>query len=310
MHRRLEMELLLDAIIDTVKLMPFLYVVYVAITYFEGHSDNKIYQKLGSSKWGGPIVGALLGCVPQCGFSAVGANLYSKKMIGLGTLMAIFISTSDEAIPILLAHPQMIHMVAIVLGLKVLFAIIIGIGIEGVLYLMRGSKAATLTNGMTITEADLVEEGCGCGCSHSNRREDNECAKEQGKASNIWLIALKHTIRIIVFIFFVNLVLNVVIEGIGEDFLKSILLTDSAFQPALAALIGLIPNCAASIILTEMFVAGNLSLGSLIAGLSTGAGVGLVVLFKTNKNIMDNLKILGILYIMGTLCGVLIQFIR
>lgn len=290
------MELLLDAILDSIKLIPFLYIVYLLIGYFEGHSDNRLYQKLSNSHFGGPILGALIGCVPQCGFSVVGANLYSKKMIGVGTLIAIFVSTSDEAIPILLAHPERIGQVFLVLGLKVFIAITVGLLIEGCVVLFKGKKALVLAQGMAITsDEEMGEASCGCGCHHEASDE------------SLWLTALKHTLRILAFIFCVNLVLNVLIEGVGEGVLESILLTDSIFQPALAALIGLIPNCAASIVLTEMFVAGSISLGSLIAGLCTGAGIGLVVLFKNNKNFKENLMIVGLLYMIGTLCGMMIQ---
>lgn len=296
------MELIQDAVLDTLKLVPFLYLVYLLISYVEGHRDNRIYQKLTQAKWGGPIMGALFGCIPQCGFSAIGANLYSKRMISMGTMIAIFVSTSDEAIPILLAYPQMIHKVGLILGLKVLFAILIGYGVEGVQYLLKRKRVVELSNGMVLTEEDLEVKETSCGCGHSHHHEHTK--------SSMWMEALRHTVKITLFILVVNLVLNAVIEGSGEEVLESILLTNSVFQPALAALIGMIPNCAASIILTEMFIAGNLSLGSLIAGLCTGAGIGLVVLFKANKNFMDNLKILGILYVMGTLCGILVQFIR
>lgn len=292
------MDSLLDALLDSAKLIPFLYIVYLLIGYFENHSDNSLYQKLSQTHLGGPILGALIGCVPQCGFSVVGANLYSKKIIGVGTLIAIFISTSDEAIPILLAHPEMIGEVGLILGLKVIIAIIVGLVIEGCIFLFKGKRALVLAQGMTITVDEEMEEiSCGCGCHHEEANE------------SLWLTALKHTLRILVFIFGVNLVLNALIEGVGEGVLESILLTDSMFQPALAAFIGLIPNCAASIVLTEMFVAGSLSLGSLIAGLSTGAGIGLVVLFKNNKNFKENLMIVGILYITGALCGMLIQIL-
>lgn len=298
------MDVLLDALLDSIKILPFLYVVYLVIGYFETNTDNKLYKELMNAKWSGPIMGALIGCVPQCGFSVVGANLYSKKMIGIGTLLAIFISTSDEAVPILIAHPNMLGMVAVVLILKVVFAIAIGLGIESISYLIAGKKAKKVVNmpgGITITEEELMGEGCNCGCSHH--------VEGESKKVNIWKEALGHTIKIFVFIFIVNLVLNAIIEGAGEEVLESVLLTNSIFQPALAALIGLIPNCAASIILTEMFVAGAIGLGSLIAGLCTGAGIGIVMLFKANKNTIDNLKILGILYVTGTVFGMLIQLL-
>ena len=292
------MDLLMDALLDSVKLVPFLFIVYVLIGYFEDHSDNRLYQKLTQTHFGGPILGALIGCVPQCGFSVVGANLFSKKMIGTGTLIAIFVSTSDEALPILLAHPEMIGQVGIVLGLKVAIAIVIGLVIEGCAYLLKGKRVLVLANGLVVEDVERVtNSSCGCGCHDHEEKE------------NLWISALKHTLRILAFIFVVNLTLNALIEGAGESVLESILLSNSIFQPALAALIGLIPNCAASIILTEMFVTGSLSLGSLIAGLCTGAGIGLVVLFKSNMNLKQNLVIVGILYLTGTVCGMLIQTI-
>jgi len=297
------MDLILDALLDSIKLLPFLFFVYLVIAYFENNTENKLYRKLLGTKWSGPIVGALMGCVPQCGFSVVGANLYSKKMIGVGTLLAIFISTSDEAIPILIAHPNMLGMVGVVLVLKVVFAIAIGLGVESISYLLAGKKVVTMGNAtanIAYSEAEILPGSCCCGHQHHH---------EEAKALNIWVEGIRHTIKTFVFIFLVNLVLNGIIEGAGEEVMASILLTDSIFQPALAGLIGLIPNCASSIVLTEMFVSGSLSLGSLIAGLCTGAGIGLVVLFKSNKNIMDNLKIIGILYVTGTVFGMIIQFI-
>lgn len=303
---RISMALVLDAWQDSIKLLPFLYGVYLIISYFEMNTDNRLYHKLMNTKWSGPITGALMGCFPQCGFSVIGANLYSKKMIGIGTLLAIFISTSDEAIPILIAHPNKLGMVAIILSLKVVFAIAIGLGIEGMSYVLAGKKAGKMvdvTGEMTFTHQEVVGSGCGCGSHHHHN------TVEKTGAGHIWKEALRHTLKIFAFIFVVNAVLNGIIEGVGEGMLESVLLTNSSWQPALAALIGLIPNCAASIVLTEMFVAGTLSLGSLIAGLCTGAGIGMVILFKTNKNMMDNLKIVGILYITGTVFGMLIQFI-
>lgn len=295
------MDILLDAVLDSIKLVPFLYVVYVLIAYLEGHSDNKLYHKMVEARWGGPVIGALIGCVPQCGFSVVGSNLYSKRMISLGTLIAIFVSTSDEAIPILLAHPSMLKTVLSVLALKVIFAIVIGLSIEMIIGLAAGKKEKVVA--ADDVEAVLGEESAACNCGH--KHDHNHGAEEE----NIWLYALKHSIRILVFIFVINLILGALWEGFGEEHIRTLLLTDSIFQPALAAVIGLIPNCASSIVLTEMFVSGALSMGSLIAGLCTGAGVGLVVLFRANKNMMDNLKIVGILYVTGTLCGMLVQFI-
>lgn len=286
------MDIIVDAVLDSVRLLPFLLVVYAIIAYLEGHGDNKLYQKLVKTKWGGPILGALMGCVPQCGFSVIGANLYSKRMIGLGTMMAIFISTSDEAIPLLLAHPGMFKTVLGILVLKVLFAMVIGLVID---YAM-GNNAKQ--EGFLPQQAEATLEAVSCNCGH-------HLAHTQG----ILKYAIKHSLKILAFIFCINVILGGFLELVGEQGVRSLLLTDSGMQPALAALIGLIPNCAASIVLTEMFVNGTLSLGALIAGLCTGAGVGLVMLFKVNHHQIQNLKIVGMLYLSGVIAGTLVQLI-
>lgn len=288
------MELIIDALLDSIKLLPFLFLVYLLIGYLDSSTDNRLYRRLVGAKWLGPIIGSTLGCLPQCGFSVVGANLYSRGMISIGTLLAIFISTSDEAIPILFAHPGMLKSVGIVLGLKFIIAIFIGLVIEAI---MRMIGRSTLTKKQVAPERVEVQGGCKCqeGChSHSG---------------SIWRSALLHTVKVFMYILVINLILNAIIEGIGEDSLSQILLSNSMWQPVLAALVGLIPNCAASIVLTEMYIAGTLSLGALIAGLIPGAGMGLVILFKANKSFIENIKILGILYVTGVIFGMLLQMI-
>ena len=288
------MELIIDALLDSIKLLPFLFLVYLLIGYLDSSTDNRLYRRLVRAKWLGPIIGSTLGCLPQCGFSVVGANLYSRGMISIGTLLAIFISTSDEAIPILFAHPGMLKSVGIVLGLKFIIAIFMGLVIEAI---MRMLGRPTLTPKQMVSENMEVQGGCKCqdGCHSHN--------------GGIWRSALLHTVKVFMYILVINLILNAIIEGIGEDSLSQILLSNSMWQPVLAALVGLIPNCAASIVLTEMYIAGTLSLGSLIAGLIPGAGMGLVILFKANKSFIENIKILGILYVTGVIFGMLLQMI-
>ncbi|WP_410497165.1 putative manganese transporter [Cellulosilyticum sp. ST5] len=288
------MELIIDALLDSIKLLPFLFLVYLLIGYLDSSTDNRLYRRLVGAKWLGPIIGSTLGCLPQCGFSVVGANLYSRGMISIGTLLAIFISTSDEAIPILFAHPGMLKSVGIVLGLKFIIAIFMGLVIEAI---MRMLGRPTLTPKQMVSENMEVQGGCKCqdGCHSHN--------------DGIWRSALLHTVKVFMYILVINLILNAIIEGIGEDSLSQILLSNSMWQPVLAALVGLIPNCAASIVLTEMYIAGTLSLGSLIAGLIPGAGMGLVILFKANKSFIENIKILGILYVTGVIFGMLLQMI-
>lgn len=283
-------DIVMDAVLDSLKIVPFLFLVYLLINYLEQNKNNTAYSNLIGKKGVGPIIGSLMGCLPQCGFSVVGANLYSKRLISLGALMAIFISTSDEAIPILLANPSMIKEVGLVLAVKVVLAIIIGVVLDFVI----GSKVAEAKT------ADMENAVKHAQCT------DSCCS---GHKESIWKSTLVHTFKVFMYILVINLVLNGIIECIGEETLGKILLTNSVWQPALAALVGLIPNCAASIILTEMYVAGTLSFGALIAGLSTGAGIGLVVLFKANKHLKENLKIVGLLYLLGTVAGMLIQLV-
>ena len=290
------MELIIDALMDSVRLLPFLFLVYLLIAYLESSGNNTLYKKLALKKGLGPVVGSTLGCLPQCGFSVVGANLYSRRMITLGTLLAIFISTSDEAIPILLAHPGMLKSVGLVLGIKFVIAIILGVAID---YMMNLTGKSKVTMELVETSQGTKEGDCHnheCGCHHNHNR-------------GIWANAALHALKVFMFILVINLILNAIIEGIGEDSLSQILLSNSMWQPVLAALVGLIPNCAASIVLTEMYVVGNLSFGSLIAGLMTGAGMGLVILFKANKPLMQNIKILSLLYGSGVICGLLLQII-
>lgn len=285
------MDFIVDAVLDSLKVLPFLFLVYLLINYLEQNKNNTHYGDLIGKKGVGPIIGSLIGCMPQCGFSVVGANLYSKRLISLGTLIAIFISTSDEAVPILFANPGMLREVGLVLAIKVILAIIIGVTMD-VLITRKGHKEETKSASMKNA---LSHAQCSYTCCHTN--------------GGIWKSTLVHTFKVFMYILVINLILNGIIEAIGEESLGQILLANSVWQPALAALVGLIPNCAASIVLTEMYIAGSLSFGGLIAGLSTGAGIGLVVLFKANKSLKENLKIVGLLYILGTAAGMLIQLV-
>ena len=276
------------AFLDSFTVLPFLFLVYLLINYLDQSNNKGRYNKLIGKKGVGPVIGSLVGCLPQCGFSVVGANLYSKRLISMGTLLAIFISTSDEAVPILLSNPGMLTEVGLVLLIKVVLAIVIGVVLD---FLMDKTKRSE----QEVQSKDINEVKCNDACCHHK--------------GNLLKRTLIHTFRVFVYILVINLILNGIIEFIGEDALGKILLTNSVWQPALAALIGLIPNCAASIVLTEMFIAGTLSFGALIAGLSTGAGIGLVVLFRVNKDFKENLKIVGLLYLLGTIFGMLIQMI-
>ena len=259
------LDVLAEALIDSLKMPPFLFGVYLPTEFLEHKSSGKMVRTLQKLGPFGAVAGALLGCVPQCGFSVAAANLYSGRMISAGTLIAVFISTSDEAVPIILGNPQNAKSAIKLLAVKVAIAIVVGIICDLVLKALN---------------KPVLEKPCEQLCEH--------CGCEN---HGILYSAAKHTVSIFLFILAISVVLGGLIEIIGQDNLSKLLLTDSVFQPFLAALIGFIPNCAASVILTQLFIEGGLTFGSLVAGLSTGAGLGLVVLFKTNKHFKQNISI-------------------
>ncbi|MCI7768302.1 MAG: arsenic efflux protein [Oscillospiraceae bacterium] len=278
------LDIVLDALLDSVKMLPFLYAAFLLMEFIEHHAGEKLstaLEKAGHSKFGGAAAGAALGCVPQCGFSIAATNLYASRIIGAGTLMAVYISTSDEAIPILIAHPDKIGSLWKLIAAKLVIAII-----GGVLFSYIGKFLLSNDD-----EADFDEMCSGCGCG----------------SHGIWISALKHTVSIFIFILIVNLVLGLIIGFAGEDNVASFLNNMGIWQPFAAALVGMIPNCAASVIITELYANGSIPFGTAVGGLCTGAGMGLAVLFRTNKKIKDNLIFVLFLYIIGVLSGILIN---
>ncbi len=280
------MHLLEHVILDTLKLMPFIFIVYLVIEYFEHKSNTAISHTLMKAGRLGSIYGALLGSIPQCGFSVIASDLFSKGALSMGTLIAIFVATSDEAVPIILSHPDKAYIAFGVIGIKIVIAVIFGI-LTDVIY-----KGKTHLN--VCTE------------HHHHEHFHGNCESCEG---GILISTIKHTVRIFLFVLIANIIFTAAVEWVGEEALSGYLLKNSVFQPFAASLIGLIPNCAASVILTESYITGVLSFGSLIAGLCSGAGVGVLLLFKRNRNIRENLCILGILYAIGAISGIVIQIL-
>lgn len=273
------LDALLDAILDTLRILPFLFAAFLALEAIEHYSNqytNRFLSKVGKT---GPLAGAVLGCIPQCGFSAAAAGLYSGGLITLGTLLSVFLSTSDEAVLILLAHPGNGKEIITLLLWKVIIGMAAGFLID---ILFRNRK-----------EEKHIEEMCkNCGCSDT---------------SGIFRPALRHTIRLTVYLFLFTFCLNLILTFAGIERLAGFLGKDTLFQPFLAALIGMIPNCAASVLITELYLAGALSFGSSIAGLSAGAGMGLIVLFRSNHSLRENLRILLLLYGCAVIAGILLS---
>ncbi len=272
-------EALLDAVLDTLKVLPFLFTAFLimeAIEHYSNRYSNRILAKVGKTA---PLAGALLGCIPQCGFSAAAANLYSGGFITLGTLLAVFLSTSDEAVLILMAHPGSGKAILSLLAWK----IIIGISAGFLTDILSAKRKQT---------AQMKEFCKNCGCSDSH---------------GILRPALFHTIQLTVYLFLFTFCLDLALEFAGIEKLAMFLGKDTVFQPFLAALLGMIPNCAASVLITELYLAGGLSFGSTIAGLCAGAGVGLAVLFRSNHSLRENLKILSLLYTISVTAGILLD---
>lgn len=275
-------EIVEHSLIDTLKLIPFLFLTYLVMEYLEHKAGEHTEQLVKTAGKCGPAIGALVGIVPQCGFSAAAANLYAGRVISLGTLMAIFLSTSDEMIPILMASPGAVGTIGAVLIIKVFIAIVAGFVIDA---LMKDKEE----------EHHHIHEIC----------EHEHCNCEEG----ILRSALKHTLHISFFIFLITLVLTGVIHGVGEEALAGLVLNRPVLGPVLAGIVGLIPNCAASVVITQLYVEGAIGMGSMIAGLLTGAGVGLMVLFRVNEDKKENLKILGLLYGIGAVSGIVLELI-
>ena len=271
-------EVILDALIDSIKLLPFLFIAFLLIELFEHKFSKKTKNKLSKSNKLGPVVGSVLGIIPQCGFSVMATNLYATRIITIGTLVAVYLSTSDEMIPILIAEKVPISLLVKILLIKLITGMIWGIIID--LLIKRKEK-----ENYHICE----DEHCDCDDEHFLKA------------------ALKHTFNIFIFILICTLIINVIMEYGGNNLLNKILLKHNIFAPFLTSLIGLIPNCAASVVLTELYLNNAITFAALISGLLTGAGIGILVLFKTNKNKKENIQILLTIYLIGAIIGLLME---
>lgn len=280
------LDIIADTITDAIKLLPFLFVTYLAMEYIEHKAGSSVQQMVQRAGSFGPFIGSILGVVPQCGFSAAASNLYAGRIITLGTLISIFLSTSDEMLPIFISEQVPPAVILKILGVKVLIGMTAGFAIDMIIRKKR--------HGKTEHEHLKIEEMC----NHQNCH----CGK-----GNIWGSAFNHTAQIFLFIIIVSFVLNFLIGITGENNLSGILSGKPFFGPVLAGIVGLIPNCAASVVLTQLYLEGMLSAGSLIAGLLVGAGVGLLVLFRVNDNIKENIKITILLYLTGVFFGIIIE---
>ena len=278
-------EALQETLMDSLKLLPFLFVTYLVMELIEhkaGDKTTKVIKKAGNY---GPILGGLLGIVPQCGFSVAAANLYAGRVITIGTLIAIFLSTSDEMLPILISEGTDIHLILQILAIKIAIGILAGCLIDIIL-----SKKIKKNSEEKIHEI--------CEHEHCHCEEDG-----------IIKSAIKHTIQIFIYIFIISLAINILLFLIGEEKIAGIISDIPIVGALIACLIGLIPNCASSVILTEMYLENIIAMGTMIGGLLVNSGLGLLILFKVNKNKKENLAILGILYLIGFISAIIINLI-
>ena len=272
-------EIILDTILDALKLLPFLFIAFLIMEYIEHKFSKKSKNKITKAGKFGPFIGSLLGAVPQCGFSVMATNLYATRIITIGTLMSVLLSTSDEMLPILISNGAKVGEIKIIIGM------IIGFIID---FILR--KKNKKQKDYEIKDFCLEHH---CDCNHS-----------------IFKSTIKHTLNIIIFITIITFLLNIGIHYLGEERIGKLFLKDSFFSPFISSLIGLIPNCASSVVITELYLSNVISLASCVSGLLTGSGVALLVLFKVNKNKKENGIILLSLYLIGALSGVIIEIIE
>ena len=269
------------ALKDCIKIIPFLFVTYLIMEYLEHKTSDKHKEHMKKSGRLGPVIGGLLGAVPQCGFSVSATNLYVGRVITLGTLISVYLSTSDEMVPVFLAGAVPVTVILKVIGIKVLIGMIAGIIID---FIWQKS----------LDEPNEI--------SHMCEHDNCHCEKD-----GIVKSAIKHTVSISIFIFVITLIFNGIIEFAGEENISNLILNKPVLGPVLAGAVGLIPNCASSVIIAQLYIDKLISAGTMIAGLLVGAGVGLLVLVKENNSAKENLKIISLLYGIGVICGIILE---
>lgn len=303
---------------DTLYLIPFLFVTYLIMEWLEHKTAAKTQEAIRHAGAAGPVVGALVGVVPQCGFSAVAATLWAGRVITLGTLFAVFLSTSDEMLPVFLAEQAPLSTILKILGVKVIIGMVMGFLVDAVIRLLRKDNGPLRIHEMCEQDKCHCEENCE-ECEENPDKVYEHFADEEHTHTHDhshdhgagWKIivksALVHTVQVTVFILIITFILDLALEWIGEDALGEFLSAHSTFSVALSALIGLIPNCAASVIIAQLYLDGVLGAGAMMSGLLVGAGVGLLVLIRANRHPKQNALIILGLYAMGVFWGLLIN---
>lgn len=268
---------------DSLKILPFLFITYLVMEVLEKKAGEKTNLWLEKAGKAGPIAGGILGVIPQCGMSTAASNLYAGRIISVGTLIAIYLSTSDEMLPIMISRSVDTMIIVKILVIKVVFAMIAGFLIDFVYRIMKKEEHQEMK----------IHDFC----------EHEHCRCEDGVLKS----ALRHTLQIFLFVFLITVILNIGVEVIGEEQLANFILNRPVLGPVLAGIIGLLPNCAASVVITQMFLDGLMSFGTMMAGLLVGAGVGILVLLRVNEDRAESFKIIGALYSVGVLGGIFLN---
>lgn len=276
------LHILEHTIIDSIKLIPFLLIAYLIMEYIEHKTSEKSKETIKKSGKFGPLIGSILGIFPQCGFSVSATNLYAARVITLGTLISVYLSTSDEMLPIFISEAVPVSTILKILLVKLVIGMVAGFLIDLFLRIKNKNKQ----------EDEKIVDLC----------EKEHCHCDHGIIKS----SLKHTLNIFIFILIITVLINIAIYFIGEERIAEFIEINPVLGPVIAGLIGLIPNCASSVILTQLYLENIITAATMISGLLVGAGVGLAVLFKTNKGIKQNIKIVGLLYLIGVISGIII----
>lgn len=296
------LDVVIDALKDTAELIPFLFATYAVISLLDLFASDKTTAAIQRAGHAGPLIGGVLGIVPQCGFSAMGASLYADRIVSLGTFVAVILSTSDEMLPLLLAEHVEVGLFARILVTKAVLGVILGFATDLVLRVVLGRTSLA-----GVDEPDAGEEqdedaefdpgaySCDCGCGEPLTR-----------GQTAWWVVVNsayRTFQVVVFIFVVSVLLNALIALVGEDALASFLSGNAVVATLVSGLVGLVPNCAASVVLTQLYIDGVLGFAPMIAGTLVAGGAGYLVLFRMNGNMRENAAIVGIVYVLGVCVG-------
>ena len=296
------LDVVIDALKDTAELIPFLFATYVVISLLDLFASDKTTAAIQRAGHAGPLIGGVLGVVPQCGFSAMGASLYADRIVSLGTFVAVILSTSDEMLPLLLAEHVEVGLLARILVTKAVLGVILGFATDLVLRAVLGRTSLAGVDGSDAGEGqdedaefDPSAYSCDCGCGEPLTR-----------GQTAWWVVVNsayRTFQVVVFIFVVSVLLNALIALVGEDALASFLSGNAVVATLVSGLVGLVPNCAASVVLTQLYIDGVLGFAPMIAGTLVAGGAGYLVLFRMNGNMRENAAIVGIVYALGVCAG-------